>query len=141
MKVISEFRGEYAFLSNMYTCNITYKGLTFTSSEAAFHSQKCLDRSEDFTKLNPVAAKKLGKKVNLRGDWEDVKYSIMKEIVEQKFLQNNHLKHKLLQTGDAELIEGNTWNDTYWGMCRGKGKNNLGKILMEVREKLKNHRR
>lgn len=58
-------------------------------------------------------------------------------VVKSKFEQNSDLKDKLIATGDEYLEEGNTWNDTYWGVCRGKGKNILGKILMRVREELK----
>ena len=72
----------------------------------------------------------------LRSDWEDVKFDVMKEIVILKFI-NPNLKEKLLATKDAELIEGNTWNDRCWGVCDGVGQNNLGRILMEVRELLK----
>lgn len=60
----------------------------------------------------------------------------MKELIMIKF-QNPLLKEKLLNTGDALLIEGNTWRDYYWGECKGKGENHLGKILMEVREIIK----
>lgn len=142
MDKIDAFRGQYSFLSNMYECQIKYKGLTFTSSEAAFHSQKCPERAAEFTPLSPTESKKLGRTVELRTDWEDVKYSIMEEIVELKFRQNKDLKDKLLATGNAELIEGNWWSDIYWGVCTNKkyngvGQNNLGKILMNIRNKLK----
>lgn len=141
--MIDSFRGQYAFLSNMYNCKITYNGLTFLSSEAAFHAQKCPERASEFTNLDPSAAKKLGRSVELRSDWEDIKVQIMTEIVEQKFLQHNKLKEKLVATGDAELIEGNWWYDTFWGVCTNRkydhvGENNLGKILMKLREKFKN---
>ena len=140
--VIDSFRGKYAFLSNMYSCNVYYNGYTFKSSEAAFHAQKCPTRASEFVELDPSASKKLGREVQLRDDWESVKYNIMHEIVKQKFMQNTNLKNMLLSTGDAELIEGNWWNDTYWGVCTNKkydhvGENNLGKLLMKIREELK----
>ena len=61
----------------------------------------------------------------------------MEEIIYEKFNQNLDLKAKLLETGNAELEEGNTWGDTCWGICNGIGKNMLGQILMRVRTQLK----
>lgn len=137
--VIDSFRDDYFFLSNFFLCNITIGGITYGSAEAAFQAQKVLDDEEKkrFIDITPLQAKRLGKKVELRKDWEEVKVNIMKEVVRCKFFQNLNLAEKLLQTGDAELIEGNKWRDYFWGMCNGKGKNNLGKILMEVREEVK----
>lgn len=137
-KVIDCFDSEYDFLSNFYPCDVTYKGITYPSSEAAFHAQKTRDvyQQVTFTKMNPSQAKRAGRKLDLRPDWEDVKYQIMYEIVLEKFIQNDDLRRKLLATEDAELIEGNHWGDKYWGVCHGVGENNLGKILMEVREYL-----
>lgn len=67
-----------------------------------------------------------------------MKDGIMEEIVRAKFTQNQELKAQLLSTGDAILIEGNTWNDRYWGVDvrSGVGKNHLGKILMKIRLEL-----
>ena len=62
----------------------------------------------------------------------------MYEIVLAKFTQNPDLKKKLLATGDEHLEEGNTWGDTIWGTVDGVGENRLGKILMRVRDELKN---
>lgn len=94
-----------------------------------------LKRSE-FAKLPPNEAKKLGRKVKLRSDWEKIKDQIMYEICYQKFnFENNmDITMKLMKTKNIELIEGNTWNDTYWGVCRDNGKNKLGKILMKIRK-------
>lgn len=137
-KVISEFKGEYFFLSNFYLADVDYLGLSFTNSEAAFQSAKCPSRMKEFCRLSPAAAKKKGKTVQLRADWEDIKYNVMYEVVKAKFTQSKVLRNKLLDTGDAMLVEGNTWNDTCWGVCKGVGNNHLGKILMRVREELRN---
>ena len=131
---IKEFRGEYSFLSNFHTCTIEYQGYTYQNVESAFQAQKDLTRRSEFESLNSTMAKRLGRKVNLRSDWETVKVGIMKELVKCKFDQHQELKEQLLNTGDRLLIEGNTWNDTFWGVCNGKGKNTLGNILMELRD-------
>ena len=73
----------------------------------------------------------------IRADWENVKLRVMYDIVKAKFLQNEKLQAKLLATRDRMLIEGNDWGDTFWGMVDGEGENNLGKILMRVREEIK----
>ena len=90
-----------------------------------------------FQNLLANEAKRLGRRVKLRPDWEDIKDEVMYEVVLDKFKRNDNLKEKLLDTANAELIEENWWNDTYWGVCKGKGKNKLGKILMKVRDELK----
>lgn len=94
----------------------------------------------DFARFAPLAAgeaKKLGRTVVLRPDWNEVKVSIMRNVLALKFRQNPDLREKLLATGEAELIEGNHWKDTFWGVCNGVGENWLGKLLMELREELK----
>ena len=136
MQVINEFRGEYAFLSNFYEVPVEYKGLTYKNNEAAFQAQKESSRALEFINLPPNHAKSLGRKVAMRSDWDQVKVSIMHEIVLAKFMQNMALQSKLLATGNAKLIEGNNWNDYFWGVCNGKGRNELGKILEKVRSQL-----
>lgn len=139
---INNFRGGFMFLSNFYEVPVKYNGLTFKSNEAAFQAQKTLNQEEriKFTTLSPLDAKRLGRKVALRSDWEDVKIQIMYEICRAKFEQYPDLAQRLVETGDRTLIEGNDWNDTFWGVCYGKGENNLGKILMRIREELNNDR-
>jgi len=138
--IINEFRGQYYFLSNFYedaSYQIEYDGLFYNNAEAAFQSAKILDKDirKQFCKFSPSDAKKLGRKVKLRPDWEQVKDNIMYKVVKSKF-SIKHLGEMLFATDDAILIEGNTWGDVYWGMCRSKGMNMLGKILMRIREEI-----
>lgn len=138
--MILSFRDEYFFLSNFYPVEIKLDGIVYPNAETAFQAQKTLDVEErrKFSMLkNPVQAKRLGRKVKLRDDWEEVKLDIMTEVVSQKFLQHPHLIEMLLQTGDEELIEGNKWGDRFWGVCKGVGENHLGKILMKIRDAYK----
>lgn len=85
----------------------------------------------------PSEAKKLGKSAKLVPFWENVKVGIMYKLVHEKFFQNPELAKWLIETKGRELVEGNTWNDTFWGVCNEKGKNYLGKILMKVRKEIK----
>ena len=137
-KAIRQFRGDFFFLSNFYNCPVAYKQLTYTNNEAAFQAQKCVSDTEriQFTKLSPSEAKRLGRRVSLRKDWEDVKVSIMEEVVRAKFTQNAELADKLLATGDAHLEEGNTWGDRVWGTVNDIGANQLGIILMKIRDEI-----
>lgn len=137
-KVINKFDGEYAFLSNFTPCKVTYNGRTYRTVEHAFQAAKSLDEMEQKIFLfvsDPAEAKRWGRQVHLRPDWEQVKDNIMKDLLKQKFSQEP-FKSQLLATGNIKLVEGNTWNDTYWGICKGRGLNMLGTLLMEVRSEL-----
>lgn len=133
---ITEFKGEYAFLSNFYHAPVTFWGHAFKNTESAFQAAKCPERMQEFCGLNPSEAKRLGRSVKLRSDWEEVKEEVMYLVCKSKFTQNSDLRQRLIATGNAELIEGNTWGDRIWGVCNGTGKNRLGKILMQIREEL-----
>ena len=137
--MINEFRGKYYFLSNFYDYPVKYQGLFYSNNESAFQAQKTLNKNirESFCGINPSQAKSKGRRVLLRSDWEDIKDKIMYEIVYNKFSQDEIMKQKLLSTNDEYLEEGNSWHDYYWGVCNGRGKNKLGKILMKVREELR----
>lgn len=137
---IDKFDGtEHAFLSNFYSSPIIYEGIVYPTVEHMFQAMKTLDlmqRQKIANAATPGAAKRMGRQVALRGDWEEVKVDVMRTALQLKFSQPQ-LKEKLLATGDAELIEGNTWNDRFWGVCNGTGRNMLGTLLMELRRELK----
>ena len=137
--VIDSFKGKYFFLSNFYESPVIYDGITYLNNEAAFQAQKTLNKKQrlKFAMLNPSRAKEMGRSISLRPDWEEIKINVMYEICKAKFTQNENLKRSLLNTGNAELIEGNNWGDKIWGQVNGIGENNLGKILMRIREELK----
>ena len=137
---ITEFRGPYFFLSNFYETPVKYESLTYPSSEAAFQAAKCLDPKarKIFQTMTPKQAKQFGRHVSLRPDWEQVKLQVMSEILKNKF-ENKTLRTQLLATDTANLVEGNYWHDTFWGvdLTTGKGQNHLGKLLMNLRKNLK----
>lgn len=139
-KIIDRFSGEYRFLSNFFSVKIDFAGIVYPSIEHAYQAMKTLHvPTREFISTIDTAgmAKQYGKTLNLRNDWEDVKLQIMLDLLMIKFSKPT-FKLRLLQTGDALLVEGNTWGDTFWGVCRGVGHNHLGKHLMHVREILKN---
>jgi len=141
-KVIDSFRGKHKFLSNFYVPAPTmYDGVIYqVSSEHAYVAAKTLNPEERKFILSiptPKEVRRYGHHLALRCDWEDVKIGIMHTIVQDKFTRNKELRKKLLGTGDAELIERNTWGDKFWGVCNGEGENHLGKILMSIRTEIK----
>lgn len=148
--MISGFNGRWSFLSNFYPCLIYHQGLEYKSVEAFYVSMK-IDSDQiingkyytsgDFREMiskldNPGLIKKIGQKVKLRKDWDSKKLEYMNWAVREKF-KDESLKEMLLLTGDQEIIEENYWGDTFWGVCKGKGQNHLGKILMKVRDELR----
>jgi ribA/ribD-fused uncharacterized protein len=136
---IQAFTGDHDFLSNFFYAAVHWEGVEYPTVEHAFQAAKtdiASERRAIRECSSPSQAKRLGRRVELRDDWESVKVSIMESIVREKFTAHAELRAKLLATGDRRLVEGNTWNDTFWGVCRGHGKNHLGKILMRVRAEL-----
>jgi len=144
--MINNFDREYAFLSNFYNSPmIGFDGINYPTVEHAFQAQKTLNYKERLmiaNALTPGKAKRLGRQVQLRDGWNNIKNEVMYNYVFHKFSQNPDLKQKLIDTNFEYLEEGNTWHDNYWGNCYCakcqyiKGENHLGKILMQVRDEL-----
>lgn len=138
-EIIFGFNGEYRFLSNFYQTPITYEGITYPSVENAYQAAKTINQEErlQFVKISSKEAKSLGKKITIREEWDTVKLQVMWNLIYEKFTRNRKLLSFLILTGDKHIEETNWWGDKFWGVCRGEGENNLGKLLMKLREKLK----
>jgi ribA/ribD-fused uncharacterized protein len=138
--VISQFKDEFHFLSNMYPIDIEYKGIQFNSVEQAYQYQKTTSTKEKIKVLNcndPKKVKGIANKFKfIREDWKDVRLGIMYNLLWIKF-NNPQLKEALLLTDGWELVEGNWWGDVFYGVCEGVGENYLGKLLMKIRSQLK----
>lgn len=138
--MITSFRDDYEFLSNFYPCKITIAGYTFPSVENAYQAMKCANPNDysQFVNIGPAEAKKLGRKIQLRNDWEQIKYNVMRQLLDLKF-QDKILLRMLQDTAPESIIEGNYWHDNYWGMCqcdKCKDKikhNHLGELLQRKR--------
>ncbi len=134
---IFQFQGQYRFLSNFY---IEPDG---SCVEVEYQAAKCSDPKERkmfFAGMFPGQAKRCGQKIKLRDNWDNIKVSVMCELVFNKFKDHPSLAEKLIATGNAELVEGNCWGDKFWGRTEsglGVGLNHLGLILMDVREDLR----
>lgn len=140
---IDTFDGKHAWLSNFYPAPVVLdRVFPCPSVEHAYQAAKTLrigQRLKIIEAPSAAIAKRLGKTVIMRPDWDSVwKLPTMEDLVRQKFTFDQRLSNLLLETGSVDLIEGNWWGDTYWGVCKGVGKNNLGKILMRVRKELRN---
>ena len=146
MEKIDRFEGKYVFLSNFYPASATicdFMGIGYPTVEHYFQAMKSLDFAERVkiaAAPTPGAAKRMGRRVALRADWEEIKKDIMYRGLCMKF-SDHELQEKLLATGNVYLEEGNQWHDTYWGVCDGVGRNQLGHLLMRVRKELQKHRR
>lgn len=147
MNEIREFQGEFRFLSNFFPSPMLVRGVGtktqqwIPTAEHLFQALKTRIPEEQQAVLNcatPGQAKRLGRQITLRDDWEDIKLNVMRVVIKAKFEQNPRLAQQLLATGEAQLIEGNWWNDKWFGVClrTGEGENHLGKILMETRQEL-----
>lgn len=144
-EAIDTFRDEWDFLSNFFPVPVEIEGITYPTTEHAFQAMKTHETSERYLVRDastPAGAKRKGKKVALRDNWDTERFAVMEQVLRAKF-SAPHLRDKLLATGDRVLIEGNTWRDTTWGMVRDKatgqwrGRNELGKLLMKLRDELR----
>ena len=137
--MIHSFSGEYEWLSNFSESPIQDEHhLTYPTVEHYFQAKKAVayeDMIEIARAATPGEAKKLGRRVYMRRDGENIKLDVMETALRKKF-SIPELREKLIATGDKVLVEGNWWHDTYWGVCNGEGQNNLGLLLMKIRKEL-----
>jgi len=153
--MITKFQGRWFFLSNFYPCEIEHKGIKYPSVEHYYVAMKVTEiqllngvhyTAADFRELLckvklPADVKKLGQRLKVRKDWEEKKLGFMEFAVKEKF-KNEELSQLLLQTGSMPIVENNWWHDNFWGSCScpkcgDKGQNNLGRLLMETRDYLR----
>lgn len=140
------FRDEEGWHHNEFSNGFIEPDGTYVERE--YQAAKAL-KSEDAARIlacekpfGPGGSKQMGRSVEKRPDWDQVKFQAMARFVLNKFLDHESLAQKLLSTGDALIIEGNTWHDNTWGDCRCGGReeceapglNWLGHILMTSRE-------
>ena len=143
--MITSFEGKYSFLSNFYACQTEYHNVKYPTSEHAYQAAKTANpiQKEAIRKADtPDDAKRLGRRVEIKSNWDEIKDEVMYEIVSNKF-KNKRMQAKLLATENEILVEGNYWHDNHFGSCYCKKclqlpkENILGKILMRVRDELK----
>lgn len=136
--MITEFQGQYRWLSNFWRSPILYERIKYPTVEHAYQAAK--STNYEYKKMiatlpTPGDAKRAGREATLRPDWEKIKVDVMRALLWIKF-QGPELRAKLLATGDEVLQEGNRWRDVFWGVDikTGRGENTLGKLLMSIRE-------
>jgi ribA/ribD-fused uncharacterized protein len=144
------FFKEHRFLSNFHVCSIVYEDIEYTSTEAAYQAAKIyypesklktnVERGR-IAAMTPSESKKETHmesfKAMIRPDWDNVKLDVMYVINKYKFTQHPELREMLLETGDKYLEETNWWGDIFWGVCNGEGENQLGMMLMRIRNEIK----
>lgn len=140
--MIREFQGSYRWLSNFHPSPFQAGGRTWKTVEHFYQAMKFTDeriRQEICNCATPGEAKRLGRKYKLRDDWEEIKQEVMEFALRRKFKPGSAMAARLRSTGDKHIQEGNRWNDRYWGvdLKTGEGENNLGKLLMKIREELR----
>lgn len=143
--MINKFRDENRFLSNFTPVNIIFDGVIYPSTEHAYVAAKTLNRQvrDDVRRCKTAGeAKRVGRSISLRPDWNEVRTELMENFLRQKF-DVQYFQELLMQTGTQTIVEGNTWHDNFWGSCvcqnktcNNTGSNNLGKLLMKIRGEL-----
>lgn len=135
---ITEFLGPHRWLSNFWPAPVQLDGVLYPTVEHAYQAAKTLNPSERAVireTPSPGAAKRLGGFATKRDDWDEIKLAVMGQLLVQKFAIPE-LRQQLIDTGDARIIEGNTWGDVFWGVCKGKGENHLGRLIESIRESI-----
>lgn len=142
--MIDDFTGEYHYLSNFYKSPMMYSGVVIDTVEHGYQAMKTLDlrqRADIFAAPTPGAAKRMGRRVGVRDNWDEIKFLVMWDLLQIKFHSTPSLRTQLQATGDEVLIEGNTWGDEIWGCTKQPGnwgpqwvgQNWLGRLLMLLR--------
>jgi hypothetical protein len=136
MSDVHGFYGENRFLSNFYPSPFELNGKKYDTVEHFFQASKAINEDDHEyvrTAPTPGMAKHRGKRIQCSEDWESRRVIVMLDGLIAKFEQNELLAEKLMDTDTGELVEVNDWGDTFWGVSRGVGDNNLGRLLMFIR--------
>jgi ribA/ribD-fused uncharacterized protein len=139
-QTIGPFRGTWAFLSNFYPAPVMFEGDVYPTVEHAYQAAKTTNhalRQRIRQCVTPGHAKAAGRQLPLQPDWEQVKLAVMEALIREKFMRHPELAKQLRTTSPHTLVELNSWGDRFWGVCRGRGRNHLGRILMAVRDALR----
>jgi hypothetical protein len=147
--MISGFKTpKHNFLSNMYPSKISTLKYSVSCAETFYQIMKTDNEfiRKQIEPLNGFESKKFWRKNGnlMKPSWHSEKLQIMRHVLYLKFFQNHDLREQLIATGDEIIVESNHWHDNYWGNCECEkcvnkhGENNLGRLLMEVREFFKN---
>lgn len=114
---IPEFQGEYRWLSNFWPARVTLDGCVYPSVENAYQAAKAVTAVEraPFGQCTAAQAKRLGRTISIRSDWDASRVAVMRDLLEQKFAPDTGLAEQLMATGDGNIVEGNHWGDTFWG--------------------------
>lgn len=135
---ITSFSGKYRFLSNFWRVNIVWEGHIYPSTENAYQAaKKHPSQRAQYRNCSPGESKRLSHIGEICPNWEFVKLSVMDDLLQLKFAPSSWCAEQLLLTDSRLLVEGNTWGDTFWGVCNGKGENHLGELLMKRRKALR----
>lgn len=134
---IDEFTAEFYWLSNFSPAPIDYEGELYMTVENAFQAAKTSDhRARALIRdCGPDEAKMRGLHVPLRPDWEQCRVAVMEDLLDAKFAIPA-LRRRLIATGDRPIINRNVFGDTFWGLCRDQGRNELGEAIMRVRNRI-----
>ncbi|MFG3710820.1 NADAR family protein [Micromonospora sp. NPDC047730] len=147
-RTVTEFRGAWACLSNFDLAPHVWEQIEYPTTEHSFQAGKTLDMGERLwiaSAPDPGEAKRRGRSVRLRPHWDvDARFRVMEEVLRAKFGAHPDKAAVLVSTGNAVLVEGNTWHDNVWGdchcgqraTCHEPGRNHLGRLLMELRTEL-----
>ncbi len=130
-------------LSNFSSHMVVYGGVTYQTSEHAYHCQRFFGQPaiqaeiRSTTSAHDAFRLAQSKRHWQDPDWNDRKRKTMRSILFAKADQHEYVRRKLLGTGSQQLVEG-SWRDSYWGIGESEdGDNWMGKLWMEVREELR----
>lgn len=136
------YEQEFYVFSNFSSFKLEWKGEVWMTSEHAYHSEKfdnekILQLLRNSRSAHDAMKIAYAHKEEYKKDWDDIKLSVMKDILHAKVAQHPYVKKKLLESGDKELVE-NSWRDDFWGWGPNKGgANHLGKLWMELRNEVR----
>lgn len=139
---IASFTGYFDFMHNNFQTPVYYEGILYPSVTHAYHAARSSDETTRRAILNAETFQILGGiaiRIIDSSDWQERKLKVMEQLVRDKFRRSKELQEKLKSTDLRDLImtyEEDNSKNTFWGMVKGKGQNQLGRILMKIRSDL-----